>query len=347
MRKILSLLFILFCVAASAQQKWPVGYDLNSFKGTISIGKPAWPNYASSDAYLEIGDPATLAYHKFYKTGKLQFKYYPNDVGETYFLQTDVNGDVKLAQLAWSKITGTPTTLSGYGITDPIVLTSGSYANPAWITALAWSKITGTPTTVSGYGITDALTGSGVVDRVASWNGTGTLSSSSNFTHNGTVVNIATTVTPPNANWKLQVGGFMDLTGTNARIFTRTYGTLNSAMLCGVDGSAIYYAYDYGAKDVHFMSVGSGAFRIKTTGTTYYENGKVVIGGTTSSSASALAEVNSTTQGFLPPRMTATQAEAISSPAEGLMIYATNGTGVTITSKGWWGYDGSTWVKLN
>lgn len=32
---------------------------------------------------------------------------------------------------------------------------SGSYADPAWITSLAWSKITGTPTTLSGYGITD------------------------------------------------------------------------------------------------------------------------------------------------------------------------------------------------
>lgn len=63
--------------------------------------------------------------------------------------------------------------------------------------------------------------------------------------------------------------------------------------------------------------------------------------------ASALVEMSSTTQGFLPPRMTATQAEAISSPAEGLMIYSTNGTGTTITSKGWWGYDGSAWVKLN
>jgi hypothetical protein len=63
-----------------------------------------------------------------------------------------------LASLAWSKITGTPTTLSTYGITDPVVLTSGSYSNPSWITALAWSKISGTPTTLSGYGITNALT---------------------------------------------------------------------------------------------------------------------------------------------------------------------------------------------
>lgn len=58
---------------------------------------------------------------------------------------------------AWSSLTGTPTTLAGYGITDPIVLTSGSYANPAWITSIAWSKISSTPTTLAGYGITDPV----------------------------------------------------------------------------------------------------------------------------------------------------------------------------------------------
>lgn len=31
------------------------------------------------------------------------------------------------------------------------------YTNPSWIGSLAWSKITGTPTTLSGYGITDAV----------------------------------------------------------------------------------------------------------------------------------------------------------------------------------------------
>jgi len=35
------------------------------------------------------------------------------------------------------------------------VLSSGSYSNPSWITGLAWSKISGTPTTLTGYGITD------------------------------------------------------------------------------------------------------------------------------------------------------------------------------------------------
>jgi hypothetical protein len=42
----------------------------------------------------------------------------------------------------WDELTGTPTTLAGYGITD-----GGSGA---------WEDITGTPTTLAGYGITDA-----------------------------------------------------------------------------------------------------------------------------------------------------------------------------------------------
>jgi len=79
----------------------------------------------------------------------------------------------------------------------------------------------------------------------------------------------------------------------------------------------------------------------------YTNAGTPISAGAAPSAASAILEANSTTKGFLPPRMTATQAEAISSPAEGLLIYSTNGTGSTITSKGWWGYEGSTWVKLN
>jgi len=69
--------------------------------------------------------------------------------------------------------------------------------------------------------------------------------------------------------------------------------------------------------------------------------------GTNTQPASAILTLSSTNKGFLPPRMTGSQAEAIASPAEGLIIYSTDGSGSTITSKGWWGYDGSTWTKFN
>lgn len=58
-------------------------------------------------------------------------------------------------------------------------------------------------------------------------------------------------------------------------------------------------------------------------------------------STSAVLDLGGTDRGFLPPRMTLAQRNAITSPAEGLMIYQTDGT------KGWYGYNGSSWEKLN
>ena len=95
-------------------------------------------------------------------------------------------------------------------------------------------------------------------------------------------------------------------------------------------------------------SRGANTTAIGKHGTTIatYLSGKLVLDDT-AVSGSALLEINSTSQGFLPPRMTGTQAEAIASPAEGLMVYSTDGSGITITSKGWWGFDGTNWTKLN
>ena len=62
---------------------------------------------------------------------------------------------------AFSSLTGTPTTISGYGITDAFDGAYGSLTGtPSTFTPSAhnqaWSTITATPTTISGYGITDA-----------------------------------------------------------------------------------------------------------------------------------------------------------------------------------------------
>jgi len=40
------------------------------------------------------------------------------------------------------------------------VRTDQTYSNPTWISSLAWGKITGTPTTLAGYGITDGVSSS-------------------------------------------------------------------------------------------------------------------------------------------------------------------------------------------
>jgi hypothetical protein len=78
-----------------------------------------------------------------------------------------------------------------------------------------------------------------------------------------------------------------------------------------------------------------------------FPTGNFGVGNGVTDISSAILSATSTTKGFLPPRMTGAQAEAITGPAEGLMVYANNGNGVTITSIGWWGFNGTTWVKLN
>ena len=73
-------------------------------------------------------------------------------------------------------------------------------------------------------------------------------------------------------------------------------------------------------------------------------NGNVGIG-TTSPSASALLDLTSTTQGFAPPEMTATQASAITTTSRKLIIYVT-GTNGTFTSAGLWMWNGTTWKLI-
>mgnify|MGYP000241728552 CR=1 FL=1 len=63
--------------------------------------------------------------------------------------------------------------------------------------------------------------------------------------------------------------------------------------------------------------------------------------GTTNPDASAALDVESTTKGFLPPRMTLQQMEAITSPAIGLMMYCTN-----CPTKGLYTYSGIEFLSV-
>ena len=82
-------------------------------------------------------------------------------------------------------------------------------------------------------------------------------------------------------------------------------------------------------------------------GTGTGRRGEVLIGTATATGPSAIVEISSTNQGLLLPRMTGAQAEAIPTPADGLLVYANNGNGAVITSVGFWGYSAGAWSKLN
>jgi hypothetical protein len=85
---------------------------------------------------------------------------------------------------------------------------------------------------------------------------------------------------------------------------------------------------------------------MKTTLTTFLlltvilTQGQVGIGVPTSSiNPSAQLDVNSTTKGFLPPRLTTIQRDAITSPAAGLTIWNSTNTQLEV-------YDGSYWKNM-
>lgn len=69
-------------------------------------------------------------------------------------------------------------------------------------------------------------------------------------------------------------------------------------------------------------------------------DGLVGIGADPSGTPSAVLSVTSTTHGFLPPRLTDTQRDAISSPASGLMIYNTTTDKLNF-------YNGTVWREVN
>ena len=109
--------------------------------------------------------------------------------------------------------------------------------------------------------------------------------------------------------------------------------------------------YNLTASTAGAFIIGNGTDDLNRSNLLIAANDEVIISGlvgvgVTTIDTSAILQLDSTEKGFLPPRMLGSEAESISSPAEGLMVYITNGDGITITSKGWWGFDGTNWVKI-
>jgi len=91
-------------------------------------------------------------------------------------------------------------------------------------------------------------------------------------------------------------------------------------------GSARYSIYLASSETALNAPSGILQFQIASTNVgRFFSSGNLTLqnGGTYTDEASARLTVNSTTQGFLPPRMTTTQKNAIATPAAGLVVYDT------------------------
>ena len=135
--------------------------------------------------------------------------------------------------------------------------------------------------------------------------------------------NLATVGTITTGVWSgtavaIEKGGTgLTAAGTNGQVLTSTgSGTLTWTNVSADAGTLTGTTIKSTVTGSSLTSVG--------TLTSATVNGKVIVGASTSASTSAVLEVNSTNQGFLPPRVYAAQRDAIVSPVAGLTIWCIN-----------------------
>jgi hypothetical protein len=128
------------------------------------------------------------------------------------------------------------------------------------------------------------------------------------------------------------------LIGVNARVSTSSFSNATvigyNAVAQGDNSTAIGNGAIAAANTIQLGS--PSVTDVKTSGTITAAGMGL---GVSAPNASAALEVNSTTKGFLPPRMTTLERDAIATPAAGLTVWNTTNTQLEV-------FDGSDWVNM-
>lgn len=161
---------------------------------------------------------------------------------------------------------------------------------------------------------------------------------------------------PVNAGFRLDVSGTTrvqgDLTSGGKLFFsTNTFFASNPSVGTiskQADHGLIFAGATGTTNDFAIGTVGGQLLLVNPTGTPAVAlvpavSGGNVLVGTSSQVPSAILTLQSSTRGFLPPRMTQTQRNAIASPATGLTLYCTDCTATDASTGVMQTYNGSTW----
>ncbi len=132
--------YLLSSTAASTYQ--PIGNyaTVSCLTWSNITGKPTFATVATSGAYSDLTGTPNLGVYLLSTTA-----------ASTYYLQTNPSGYITASCLTYSNITGTPN-LSLY------LTTANAAATYLPSASFSYANLTGKPTTLAGYGITDGLT---------------------------------------------------------------------------------------------------------------------------------------------------------------------------------------------
>jgi hypothetical protein len=125
-------------------------------------------------------------------------------------------------------------------------------------------------------------------------------------------------------------------TAANTLVHLKGSGTTSATTSLLVTNSAGTQTFKVLDNGTIFMGIGSGSsFICDAGGPDKIRTSSVGVAIDGSPVTSAALAVNGTTKGFLPPRMTTTQKNAIATPASGLMVYDTNLNKLCVYTTAW------------